>query len=336
MLNVGIIGVGYWGPNIIRNFAASKNARVVSCADLKRERLDFIAARYPTIKSTTDFMEIINDPGVDAVAICTPVFTHFEIAQAALNAGKHVLVEKPMTSTTAQAQELINLAERRKRVLMVDHTFLFTGAVMKIKETIESGQVGDIMYFDSVRVNLGLFQHDINVIWDLAPHDISIMNYLIDEEPEAVVATGSDHIGNGLEDVAYLTVYYPNRLIAHIHVNWLSPVKIRQTLIGGSKKMIVWDDNSPSEKIKIYDKGIEVVQTADQIYNTLIQYRTGDIYCPKVPQLEALAVEAEHFIDCIENGAAVKSGGDLGYRVVQILEASERSIKNRGKEIKLK
>jgi predicted dehydrogenase len=335
MLNVGVVGIGYWGPNLIRNFVANKNTDVVACADLRTERLKFVSSLYPKIKTTTDYREIINNPAIDAVAICTPVFTHYEIAKAVLEAGKHVLIEKPMTSTTDQSKELINLAEQKNLTLMVDHTFLFTGAVRQIKKIVENGDIGDIYYFDTVRVNLGLFQHDVNVIWDLAPHDISIMEYTINKSPEAVVATGADHVGNGLEDVAYLTVYYPENVIAHIHVNWLSPVKIRQTLIGGTKKMIVWDDNNPSEKIKVYDKGIEVIQTADQVYNTLIQYRTGDMYCPKIPQTEALALEVDHFVDCIENKKRPLSGGHLGHSVVQILEASEKSIKNRGKEIRL-
>lgn len=335
MMNVGVIGVGYWGPNIVRNFTANAETNVVACADLSQDRLKFIQARYPAVDVTTDYLEIVNNSKIDIIAICTPVFTHYQLAKAALLAGKHVLIEKPMTSTSAEAEELINLAEQKRLQIMVDHTFLFTGAVNKIKELVTSGDLGELYYFDSTRVNLGLFQHDVNVIWDLAPHDISIMEYVIDMQPEAVVANGADHVGNGLEDVAYLTVYYPDNVIAHINVNWLSPVKIRQTLIGGTKKMIVWDDNSPSEKIKIYDKGIEVVQTADEIYQTLIQYRTGDMYCPKIPQTEALGAEVEHFVDCIKNGKTPKSDGKLGYRVVRILEASEQSIKQRGKEIRL-
>ncbi|UCF64023.1 MAG: Gfo/Idh/MocA family oxidoreductase [bacterium] len=335
MLIAGVVGVGYWGPNIIRNLVANKKFTVKYCSDLKSQRMDHITSLYPTVKTTKDYKEIINDPKIDVVAICTPVFSHFEIAVAALKAGKHILIEKPMTSTTAQAEELINLAEQKNLTILVDHTFLFTGAVQKIKELVDSGDIGDIYYFDSVRVNLGLFQHDVNVVWDLAPHDISIMDHIIGRSAESIAATGSDHVGNGLEDVAYVTVFYPDNIIAHIHVNWLSPVKIRQTQISGTRKMIVWDDNSPSEKIKIYDKGIEVVQTTDQIYNTLIQYRTGDMYCPKIPQTEALAVELDHFAACLESGTKPISDGYSGLRVVQILESSEKSIKNRGKEIRL-
>lgn len=335
MINIGVIGVGYWGPNIIRNLVANNRFNVSRCADLRQERLDYINSLYPTIVPSKNFKDIINDSSIGAVVICTPVFTHFEIALAALQAGKHILIEKPMTSTAEQAQELINLAEQKNLKILVDHTFLFTGAVRKINEIVKSGELGDIYYFDSVRVNLGLFQHDINVVWDLAPHDISIMDHVINRKADSITATGVDHLGSGLEDVAYVTVFYPDNIIAHIHVNWLSPVKIRQTQISGTKKMIVWDDNSPSEKIKVYDKGIEVIRTTDQIYDTLIQYRTGDMYCPKVPQLEALALEMDHFADCIEKNAEPVSDGYSGFRVVQILESSEKSIKNRGKEIQL-
>jgi predicted dehydrogenase len=335
MIQIGVVGAGYWGPNVIRNFMANQRTNVKKVSDLKQDRLTKVKSLYPTIEVTTDFHEIINDASIDAVAICTPVFSHFEIAKAALEAGKHIFIEKPMTSTSAQGEELINIAERKNLVIQVDHTFLYTGAVRKIKELIDSGEIGDLYYFDSVRVNLGLFQHDINVLWDLAPHDISIMDYVLNRPAQSIVATGADHVGKGLEDVAYLTVYYPDNVIAHIHTNWLSPVKIRQTLISGSKKMIVWDDNEPSEKIKVYDKGIEIVDTQDKIYNTLIQYRTGDIHMPKVPQLEALALEADHFADCIEKGEKPMTDGAAGLRVVRILEASEESIKNRGKEIKL-
>ncbi len=335
MIQMGVIGVGYWGPNIIRNLMINDRFKVKICADLKPERLKYITNFYPTIEPVTDYRQVVKDESLDAVAICTPVSTHFKIARAALEAGKHVLIEKPMTSTSREAQDLINIADKKNLKILVDHTFLFTGAVRTIKEIVQQGDIGDIYYFDSVRVNLGLFQHDVNVVWDLAPHDISIMDHIIGRRAESIVATGSDHLGNGLEDVAYVTVFYPDNIIAHIHVNWLSPVKIRQTQISGTRKMIVWDDNSPSEKVKIYDKGIEVIQTTDQVYNTLIQYRTGDMYCPKIPQTEALAVEMNHFADCLENNQTPVSDGQAGLRVVQILESAEASIKKRGKEIRL-
>ncbi len=335
MINIAVIGVGYWGPNIIRNFVFNLNTQVWLACDVNPGRLEYIKGLYPSIETTTDAKEVINNSEIDLVAICTPVHTHYDLAKSALEAGKHVLIEKPMTSSVKEAEELVNLAEKKQLKLFVDHTFVFTGAVRKIKELIRSGEVGDLYYFDSVRVNLGLFQHDVNVIWDLAPHDISIMHYLLEQYPDSVVATGADHLGNGLEDVAYMTVYYPNNLIAHIHTNWLSPVKIRQTLIAGSKKMIVWDDNQPSEKVRVYDKGIEVIKTPDQIYHTLIQYRTGDMYCPKIDTTEALAVETQHIVDCLENNAQPLVDGKAGLMVVRILEAAQKSIKQRGREVKV-
>ena len=335
MINVSVIGVGYWGPNLIRNFVTNPHTHINSVCDVKPERLEYIRRLYPFLETTIDYRDLISRSEVDLVAICTPVFTHYEIARDALKAGKHVLIEKPMTSTVTQAEELLNLAEKKQRRLFVDHTFVFTGAVRKIKELLDSGQIGELYYFDSVRINLGLFQHDVNVIWDLAPHDISIMHFLLNRQPESVVATGADHLGNGLEDVAYMTVYYPDNLIAHIHTNWLSPVKIRQTLLAGSKKMIVWDDNQPSEKVRVYDKGIEVVQTTDQIYNTLIQYRTGDMYCPKIDTTEALATETQHIVDCLKDGKTPLVDGSSGLMVVKILEAAQKSIKQRGREVKI-
>ena len=334
MIIVGVIGIGYWGPNLVRNFFSNPQTTVKACSDLKKERLSFIRNTYPTIKTTLDYREIVNDPKIDLVAICTPVSTHYEIARTALEAGKHVLIEKPMTATSKQGEELINLAEKKRLKIFVDHTFLFTGAVRKMKELIVHNEIGDLYYFDSVRVNLGLFQHDVNVIWDLAPHDISIMHYLLDQQPESVVATGVSHL-NGLEDVAYLTVYYPNNLISHIHVNWLSPVKIRQTLIAGRKKMVMWDDNEPIEKVRIYDKGIELVESTDEVYEMLIQYRTGDMYCPKLDTTEGLTVEVKNIVSTLLNETKPVADGASGYMVVKILEAAQKSLKSRGKEVKL-
>ena len=308
---------------------------MVACCDLNEKRLHNINSIYPAIEVSTDYKSVIENSQIDLVTVCTPVNTHFEIAKAALEAGKHVLIEKPMTSSSKDAEELINLAESKNLKIFVDHTFLFTGAVRKIKEVVENGELGDLYYFDSVRINLGLFQHDVNVLWDLAPHDISIMCYLLDLKPLSVVATGADHTGSGFENVAYLTVYFDNNVIAHFHTNWLSPVKIRQTLIAGSKKMIVWDDNEPSEKVRIYDKGIEVVKTADEVYNMLIQYRTGDMYCPKIANLEALAVEVDHVADCINGDDRPVADGNAGAMVTRILEAAQESVKNRGKEVSI-
>lgn len=333
MINVGVIGVGYWGPNMIRNFSASRRTNMKICCDIREERLNFVKAQYPAVEVTTECNKVIKNPDIELVAVCTPVYTHFQLAKAALEAGKHVLIEKPMTASSQEADQLLELAEKKNLKIFVDHTFLFTGAVRKIKELIKSGEIGELYYFDSVRVNLGLFQHDVNVLWDLAPHDISIMHYVLESIPTSVVATGADHTGSGLENVAYLTVFFPNNMIAHFHTNWLSPVKVRETLIAGSKKMIVWDDNQPSEKVRIYDKGIEVVKTADDVYNMLIQYRTGDMYCPKIDGREAIGVEVENIADCLEGKAAAVADGKAGRLVVRILEAAQESIKNRGKEV---
>jgi predicted dehydrogenase len=335
MINVSVVGVGYWGPNLIRNFMSNPKTNISTCCDAKTSRLDYVSSLYPTVSTTNDYREVVRDRKSDLVAICTPASTHYEMSRAVLEAGKHVLIEKPMTFNGEQAEDLMNFAEQRGLKIFVDHTFIYTGAVRKMEELIRNDEIGDLYYFDSVRVNLGLFQHDINVIWDLAPHDISIMQSLVDRNPLGVIATGAGHLNNGYEDVAYLTIYYPDNLIAHIHINWLSPVKIRQTLIGGAKKMIVWDDNQPSEKVRVYDKGIEVIETADQVYNTLIQYRTGDMHCPKIDSTEALTVEISHIVDCIENSKQPIVGAKEGLMVVKILEAAQKSIKNHGQEVKI-
>lgn len=328
MLRVGVVGYGYWGPNIVRNFSGVDGATVVSVADSNSEMLKKVKKAYPGIEISDDAHTIVTSPGVDAVAIITPVFSHYELTKKALQNGKHVFVEKPFTATADQAQELVELAEQKGLKIMVDHTFLFTGAVRKIKALVDSGELGDLYYFDSMRVNLGLFQHDVNVIWDLAPHDLSIMDFLTHEKPVGVVATGESHF-NGLEDVAYVTVYFSNKLIAHFNVNWLSPVKVRTTLIGGDKKMLVWNDLEADEKIKIYDKGVEVT-SRESVYNLLVSYRSGDVMVPKVEQTEALKLEAEYFVDCVVNNKNPMNDGQSGLRVVKILEAANKSLKNKG------
>jgi predicted dehydrogenase len=335
MINVGVIGAGYWGPNLVRNFVKNQNTKISLVCDINTSRLDTVRFNYPFISTVKDYREITNSKDIDLVTICTPVCTHYDIAKAALISGKNVLLTKPMTSTSHEAEDLLNLAEQKRVRIFVDHTFVFTGAVRKIKELIDSNQVGKLFYYDSVRVNLGLLQHDVNVIWDLAPHDISIMNYFIGLQPQCVIATGADHFGQGFEDVAYLTIYFSDNLIAHVHVNWLSPVKIRQCLLAGDKKMIVWDDNQPSEKVRIYDKGVDVVESKDQIYNILIQYRTGDMYCPKVDTKEALEVEIDHIAESLESNVPPLSDGYQGLAVVKLLEAAQESIKTRGKEVKV-
>src|SRR5487761_408863 len=290
---MGVIGYGYWGPQIVRNFAAADRCQVTAVCDKSPEALRRAKQSYPGLETTSDFTEVLSSTCIDAVAIVTPVWTHFELAKAALQNGKHVFVEKPFTSTSEQAEELINLAERKNLKIMVDHTFLFTGAVRKIRELTESGALGDLYYYDSLRVNLGLFQHDVSVIWDLAPHDLAIMDHLIKGEPEAIVATGESHL-NDVEDVAFMTIYFPNNVIAHINVNWLSPVKIRTTLIGGQKKMVVWNDLVADEKIRVYDKGV-AIKPGEGIHDVLVSYRTGDMWAPQIEQLEALRVEMEYF-----------------------------------------
>ena len=325
MIKLGVIGYGYWGPNIVRNFAGHQDCQVVAVCDTHSGALAKVLGRHPGVQVTTDVDVIVTSSEIDAVAIVTPVSSHYELAKRALENGKHVFVEKPFTATAAQAEELIELAERQHLQIMVDHTFLFTGAVRKIKQLVDDGTLGPLYYYDSTRVNLGLFQHDVNVLWDLAPHDLSIMDYLVGLEPDLVVATGSAHV-NCLEDVAHLTVYFPNNILAHINVNWLSPVKVRTTLVGGQKKMLVWNDLDPAEKIRVYDKGADV-KTAEGVHQLLVSYRSGDMWAPKVEELEALQLETRYFLDCINDGRQPFNDGQAGLRIVRILEAAEQSLK---------
>ena len=325
MVKLGVIGYGYWGPNIVRNFSSHKDCTVTAVCDNNPGALARVLTQYPNIRLMTNPDDIVRSPEIDAVAIVTPVSYHYELAKKALENGKHVFVEKPFTATSAQAEELVELAERMNLQIMVDHTFLFTGAVRKIKQLVDDGTLGPLYYYDSTRVNLGLFQHDVNVMWDLAPHDLSIMDYLIGLEPDLVVATGSAHV-NALEDVAHLTVYFPNNVLAHINVNWLSPVKVRTTLVGGQKKMLVWNDLDPAEKIRVYDKGADV-KTELGVHKLLVSYRSGDMWAPKVEELEALQLETRYFLDCVKNGTIPFNDGQAGLRVVRILEAAELSLK---------
>jgi len=337
VIRIGVIGYGYWGPNLVRNFYETPGVQVACVTDLRAERLQLVRARYPTVKVTTNHRELLDDPEVDAVAIATPVSTHFELCMAALKAGKHVMVEKPLAATVEQAKRMIDAAQKANRVLMVDHTFVYTGAVRKIRELVDSGALGDVYYYDSTRVNLGLFQHDVDVIWDLAVHDLSIMDYVVAQRPVAVSATGLSHVVDRKENIAFLTLFFGGPLIAHIHVNWLAPVKVRRTLIGGEKQMIVYDDLEPDEKIKIYDKGITLDRRQDpeKIYEVLIGYRTGDMLSPRLEMKEALAVEAAHFVRCIEEQKQPVSDGLAGLRVVQILEAASQSMKKQGAPVEL-
>jgi predicted dehydrogenase len=332
-LRVGVIGFGYWGPNIVRNFHGQERSRVVAVCDKSPKSQKRVKQTYPDMLVTDDANELLTATDIDVIAVVTPVWTHYELAKAALENGKHVFVEKPFTCTTAQAEELIELADRKNLKIMVDHTFLFTGAVRRIKEFIDDGTLGNLYYYDSTRVNLGLFQHDVNVIWDLAPHDLSIMDYLIKEKPEAVVATGERHL-NGVADIAFINIFYPNNIIGHINVNWLSPVKVRTTLIGGEKKMLVWNDLEADEKIKVYDKGVQMT-SGEGVYQLLVSYRSGDMWAPRVEQVEALREEAAYFADCILNNKKPFNDGVAGLSVVKMLEAADRSLEQKGKIIQL-
>lgn len=334
MIRVGVVGYGYWGPNIVRNFHTQEESEVVRVCDKNSKCADRLRKAYPSIAFSADERDILYAPDIDVVAVVTPVWTHYELAKLALENGKHVFVEKPFTCSTAQAEDLIELAEKRNLRIMVDHTFLFTGAVKKIKELVDRKELGDLYYYDSLRVNLGLFQHDVNVIWDLAPHDLSIMDHVIGAQPEAVIATGEKHL-NGVEDVAFITVYFPRHIIAHVNVNWLSPVKVRTTLIGGEKKMLVWNDLEADEKIKIYDKGVSMSAHPSNLHQLLVSYRSGDMHAPQVEQVEALRTEATYFLQCIERNKRPFNDGVAGLRVVRILEAADKSIRSRGEAVNL-
>ncbi|HEY1807502.1 MAG TPA: Gfo/Idh/MocA family oxidoreductase [Acidobacteriaceae bacterium] len=327
-MNFGVIGYGYWGPNVVRNLSTLEGSQVLAIAELNPAAQKRAQKAYPGIQITADTNEVLTSPEIDAIAVITPVWTHFELAKAALENGKHVFVEKPFTSNVQQGEELIELAERKGLTIMVDHTFLFTGAVRKISHLMKEGTLGRLYYYDSTRVNLGLFQHDINVLWDLAPHDLSIMDYLIDGRPEAIVATGQSHL-NSHEDVAYMTVYFPENVIAHINVNWLSPVKVRTTLIGGEKRMLVWNDLEADEKVKVYDKGVNITNN-EGVYRLLVNYRSGDMWAPQLEQVEALREELTYFVDCVTHSKKPFNDGCAGLRVVQMLESATQSLRERG------
>jgi len=330
MIGIGVIGYGYWGPNLVRNFSETPGVKVVAVSDLRPQNLAKVQARYPAVQTTTEWRDLVARPDVDAVAVATPVSAHFKIALAALKAGKHVFLAKPMTETSAQACQLIEEAARRNLQIMVDHTFIYTGAVRKIQELVQKGELGDIYYYDSTRVNLGLFQHDVSVVWDLAVHDLTIMDYVLPGRPRAVSATGISHVAGQPENTAYVTLFFDGPLIAHLNVNWLAPVKVRQTLIGGSKKMVVYDDIEPSEKIKVYDKGIVLQDNRENIYQMLVGYRTGDMWAPQLSTQEALKAEAAAFVQCVETGAKPINDGHAGLRVIKILEAATQSMKQHG------
>src|SRR5499427_3891512 len=333
MIRIGVIGYGYWGPNLVRNFAETPGAAVAAVADLDRAKLEIVQRRHPAVTTTTDFQDLLRDSSIDVIAVATPVSTHFELGMAALKAGKHLWLEKPMAETSLQARKLIDEAEKRKRQLIVDHTFIYTGAVRRVGEIIRSGELGRVYYYDSVRVNLGLFQRDVSVISDLAVHDFSILDYLLSEHPSAVSASGTNHFPGTPENLAYITLFYSSGPIAHANVSWLAPVKVRQILIGGSKKMISYDDLEPSEKVKVYDKGISFTDDPKQIHEMRVGYRTGDMWAPKLVGTEALKLEGEQFVDAIVNNKSTECDGRLGHRVVELIEAATSSMRGKGETV---
>ena len=337
---IGIIGCGYWGPNLLRNFAENEAAELRWMCDVDEQRLAMLGRRFPATTATSDYNRLFSDKGLDAIVIATPVGTHYKFAKEALEAGKNVLIEKPLTSSVREAEDLLELADRKNLTLMVDHTFIYTGAVRKMKEIVKSGDLGDLLYFDSVRINLGLFQRDINVVWDLAPHDLSIMDFIIDRQPEFVSAIGSCHIERGIENIAYVILRFADEFIAHFHFNWLAPVKIRRTLLAGSRKMIVYDDIEPTEKIRVYDSGVTASKSQDAsdreaAYRTLVSYRTGDVWVPKLDSTEALRYVCDEFLNAIRESRRPMTDGHSGLRVVRMLEAAQRSMDQGGAAIKL-
>ncbi|HLZ70659.1 MAG TPA: Gfo/Idh/MocA family oxidoreductase [Dehalococcoidia bacterium] len=331
-VGVAVVGAGYWGPNLIRNFAQLGDARVVAVCDQQPQRLQTIARRYPSVALTTDFSDMLADPAVEAVAIATPVSSHATLARQALLAGKHVLIEKPMTASVADAEMLVDLACQRRLTLMVDHTFIYTGAVQRIKQLVATEELGDLYYYDSVRVSLGAFQQDVSVVWDLAAHDLSIIDYIVPAKAQRISALAAAHFPGGVADVAYLTLQFDNNLIAHFHVNWLSPVKVRQVLIGGNRRMVLYDDIEPTEKVKVYDRGVLWTNDPSDLRRTVnVAYRLGDMYAPRLDQTEALEVECAHFIDCVRSGSTPQSDGEAGLRVVRLLAAAEQSLRDDGR-----
>jgi len=335
MVNIGVIGYGYWEPHLVRNFMTTAGSQVLAVCDSDRSRLRSLQSSHPELLISTDYRELLADPALHAVAIATPVATHYDLARDALTAGKHVFVEKPLAASTREAETLVEMATRKGLCLHVDHTFLYTGAVQKIRELIDTDHLGELYYYDSVRVNLGLFQSDVSVLWDLAVHDLSILDYLLDEYPRAVSVTGQTHVDGNPENIAFLTLLYQSHFIAHLHVNWLAPVKLRRTLISGSRRMVVYDDLEPSEKVKVYDKGITLNGHPESRYRALIDYRTGDMWAPRLDNTEALGRQAGQFLRSIETGEASPSDGQAGLRVVRILEAAHRSLQERGRPVRL-
>ncbi len=333
-MRVAVIGLGYWGPNLVRNFYAILGNNLCVCCDIDPERTQAIRQAYPSVRITNNPEDVFADPDIDAVAIATPVHTHYELASAAIKAGKAVLVEMPMCRSLENAEKLVALANERNAILMVDHVFLYSPPVRRMKEIVDAGDLGDLLFIDCVRINLGLFKHDVNVAWSLAPHDLSIVDHMVGRLPNAVSAFGASHTSNGVEDVAYLNLDYGNDLIANFHVNWLSPTKIRYAMIGGSKKSLIYNDLDPAERLKVYDRGIRIREDdLEGRRRTLVDHRTGDVWCPHVPRVEPLKRVTAHFIDCVQNQKQPLTDGKAGLRIVRILEAAERSIKARGSRV---
>jgi predicted dehydrogenase len=335
MISCAVIGLGYWGPNLVRNIAGSRRTELTVLCDTDRERLETMGAQYPTARCGTRFEEVMAAPDVDAVFIATPVATHFAIARAALEAGKHVLMEKPFAASAEEARTLVALAREKKRVLLVDHIFLYSPPVRKLKALVDAGEVGDLLFVDSVRINLGLFQHDVNVVWDLAPHDLSVIDYLVGREPKTVVAVGVSHARNGLEDVAYLHLDYGEAFLASVHVNWLSPVKVRHFMVGGSRRSVLYNDLDLSERLKVYDRGVDVSQDPEGRHQVLFSYRSGDVVSPRLENAEPLRTLVDHFADCLEKGAEPVSPGEQGLRIVRVLEAAQESLRRGGARVSL-
>lgn len=333
---IAIIGLGYWGPNLVRNFHSQPGCRLKMCCDLDRRRLDAAAAACPMVELVDNPLDVLADPQIAGIVIATPVETHYSLAKAALFAGKSVLIEKPLTANVAQAEELVAMADELGLTLMVDHTFVYSPAVAKIKQLVDDGELGELLFIDSVRINLGLIQHDVNVVWDLAPHDLSIVDHLLGRLPNSVSAFGTAHAGRGQEDVAYLNLDFGGGLIANFHVNWLSPVKLRYTMLGGSRRSLVYNDLETTEKIKVYDRGVDVLgDDPEGRRERLVDYRTGDVWSPYVSRDEPLAHVAEHFVECLTTGARPLSDGHAGLRVVRILDAAQRSIRAQGARVTL-
>jgi len=330
-VSVGVIGCGYWGPNVIRNFFEAPGAEVVACCDVDPGRLRFVSRRFPSVRTMHDPDKLIYDPAIDVVAIATPLATHYELARAALRAGKYVFLEKPAAATSQEVGRLVELARRRRRTLFVDHVFVYTSAVQKIREMIRQGRLGRLHYVDSVRINLGPYRHDTNVVWDLAIHDLSILDYLLGRLPKLVSVLGASYLNANSEDIAYVTLQYDDGIIAHLHVNWLAPVKVRTMILGGSKRMIIYDDVELVEKIRVYDKGIVVSRNSAELHKMLISYRIGDMYAPKLEQAEGLQVAVRHFLDCIRSGREPVTGGEAALRVIRVLEAAQRSLRRGGR-----